>query len=134
MIKIIIQLLKIYGAAKDLHYSAHGPEFYGQHLLFDQIVDDCLDQIDRIKENFFLSRGLPVPTAKETYSVAAQELHGISTPDNLRDTISVTIALIDEIAGGSETRLTEGEKTMIGDISDNLAKKLGFLNRLLANR
>ena len=35
MITIIIQLLKIYGAAKDLHYSASGPEFYGKHLLYD---------------------------------------------------------------------------------------------------
>lgn len=133
MIKIIIQLLKVYGAAKDLHYSAFGAAFYGQHLLFDQIADDCLNQIDQIKENFFLARGLPVPTAKETYSIAAQQLHENSSPDELRDMISATIALIDETSCAKEIRLTEGEKTMIGDISDSLAKKLGFLNRLLTN-
>lgn len=132
MITIIIQLLKIYGSAKDLHYSASGPEFYGQHLLYDEIAGGCQKQIDRIKENFYLARGLAVPTAKETYSAAAHELPDRATPENLRDTISSTISLIDEVATGSDFRLTEGEKTLIGDISDALAQKLGFLNRLLA--
>ena len=124
---ILVRLYMIFGIAKDLHYSSSGSNFYGLHLMYDRIADGLIDAADRIQESYFLARNLPAIPASEIFLQAAS--HPDSTGSVLRETITSTIYTIDEMSKSPE--LSEGDKSMIGDISAELAQKLAFLNRYL---
>lgn len=129
MIEIIVRLYKIFGLAKDLHYTSGGPEFYGLHLLFDRIAENLLDHADRIQESYFLSRDLPPVPSAEIFAAAAESKQA-PTITGLLDLIRSTIYRIDQLS--TETPdLAEGDKTILGDISADLASKAGFLRRTL---
>jgi DNA-binding ferritin-like protein len=128
MKEIIALLNSIYGVAKDLHYSASGNEFYGLHLMYDEIADGIMDSIDEIKENYYLFNNLPVPDSKEIFTISASQISITSTIAELGELIKGCIDTIDEVCKNNDT-LTEGNKSMLGDISNDLSKKLGFINR-----
>lgn len=126
---IIIRLFAIFGIAKNFHYSASGSDFYGNHLLFDKISENILDFADDIQEDYFLSRNLPAVNFNIIFKEAAKLVEAnSSSPESLRNFIRDTIYFIDEASKSPE--LSEGDKTNLGDISSDLSKKLGFLNRV----
>lgn len=127
MIEIIVRLFKIFGLAKDLHYTSSGPEFYGLHLMFDRIADGLLDHADRIQESYFLPRQLPPPASAEIFAKAA-EYKQAPNPAGLLELIRSTIYRIDQLSADNP-ELSEGDKTVLGDISADLASKAGFLAR-----
>lgn len=129
---IIVYLTCIYGVAKDLHYTSKGICFYSLHLMFDNISDDILDYIDEIKENYYLANDYEVPTAKEINTQSLEFLSGSSTIEELKNLITLCIYHIEEYIRINEN-LNEGDKSLLGDISNNLNKKLGFVNQTIKN-
>lgn len=129
---IIVYLTCIYGVAKDLHYTSKGIYFYSLHLMFDNISDDILDYIDEIKENYYLANDYEVPTAKEINAQSLEFLSGSSTIEELKNLITLCIYHIEEYIRINEN-LNEGDKSLLGDISNNLNKKLGFVNQTIKN-
>jgi DNA-binding ferritin-like protein len=130
---IIIYLQIIYAAAKDLHYTCSGLAFYGQHLMFDSVADSVLSHIDRIKESYFMARDLAVPTGKETFAAAVEKMPDETSADFLLQTITKCIYSIDS-AAREIPDLSEGDKTILGDISAELAQKRGFLEQYRKGR
>ena len=129
MKEIIVRLYKIFGLAKDLHYTSSGPEFYGLHLMFDRIADGLLDHADRIQESYFMPRQLPPPSSAEIFAKAAEGKQAPSAA-GLLELIRSTIYRIDQLTAETPD-FSEGDKTILGDISADLAAKAGFLTRTL---
>lgn len=131
MKEILVRLYRLFGLAKDLHYGSAGLPFYGLHLMFDRVADGLLDAADRIQEGYFLARDLPAPKSADIYAEAAADKRE-ATPEALRDLLRETIYRIDQLSA-DDPELSEGDKTILGDISADLAAKLGFINRTLAS-
>ena len=129
MFDLIIALTVIHAMAKDLHYKVIGETFYGNHLLYDEIADGLEDYIDEIKENYYMCRDYDVPLARDIFAAAVEKMKD-STAENLRSEIKAAVYLIDQLAT-QKGEFSEGDITLLGDISKNLSKKLGFANNLL---
>lgn len=134
----IVRLTVIKNLAKDIHYNAHGREFYGIHLLMDRVADGLDQFIDDIKENIYLGRGQFPPASKEIFKVAEAML-----PEKLPyDTVAQMGILADFISGTLEnifelvqntTILMNGDVALFDDISKDLRKKLGLINNTINN-
>lgn len=134
----IVRLTVIKNLAKDIHYNAHGREFYGIHLLMDRVADGLDQFIDDIKENIYLGRGQFPPASKEIFKVAEAML-----PEKLPyDTVAQLGILADFISGTLEnifelvqntTILMNGDVALFDDISKDLRKKLGLINNTINN-
>lgn len=61
MFQIMVNLIAIFGMAKDLHYAASGGSFYSDHLLFDEVAAGLLDFVDAVAEDFFMAQAEAVP-------------------------------------------------------------------------
>lgn len=136
MKEILVRLYRLFGLAKDLHYGSAGAPFYGLHLMYDRVADGLLDNADRIQEGYFLARGIDAPKSADIYAEAAEAAEAAedkreATPEGLRDLLRETIYRIDQLAA-DDPELSEGDKTILGDISADLAAKVGFINRTLA--
>jgi DNA-binding ferritin-like protein len=129
---IIVYLSAIYGISKDLHYSASGNEFYSLHLMYDKISEDLLDYIDEIKENYYMARQFDVPTAKEINKETLEYMSGNSDILELHNLLTLCIYHIQQYINDNET-LTEGDKSLLGEIQNDLNKKIGFINRTIKN-
>jgi DNA-binding ferritin-like protein len=130
MEEIIVYLNAIYGVAKDLHYKASGLSFYSLHLLYDTIAEDLLNYADSIKENFYMARDFEVPTSKVINQETLKYMSGNSDILELHNLIDLCIHHIEGYIQSNDT-LTEGDKSLLGEISDNLNKKIGFINRTI---
>lgn len=72
-----LYLIRFY--AKDIHYSAKGDSFYGDHLLADRVFDDLDNIIDDINENLYLGFEHNAPTSKEVLKAVEQALPPVPT-------------------------------------------------------
>lgn len=82
--------------AKDLHYASHG--HYGTHLLADKLDFD--DNVDTLKERFYLGQETPVPTMYFISGVAIEmyrELCSEYMQDDNGDTASALKVLKDRL-------------------------------------
>ena len=134
----IVRLTVIKNLAKDIHYNAHGREFYGIHLLMDRVADGLDQFIDDIKENIYLGRGQFPPASKEIFKVAEAMLPEKLPYDTvaqlgiLADFISGTLENIFELVSNTKI-LLNGDIALFDDISKDLHKKLGLINNTINN-
>lgn len=133
MYDIIVYLNAIYGVSKDLHYTAHGESFYSLHLMYDKIAEDLLDYADEIKENYYMAREFKMPTAKEINASTIEYMSSMSDIHELHNLITLCIYHIEEYVNNNGI-LTEGDKSLLGEISNDLNKKLGFINQTIKNK
>lgn len=130
MKEILVYLNAIYGVAKDLHYTADGKSFYGLHLMYDEIADGLLDNVDEIKENYYLANDEIPPTSKEIFELSLSMMSGESDILELHNLLDLCIHHIDEVVN-KKINLSEGVKSLLGDISNSLSKKIAFVNRTI---
>jgi predicted DNA-binding ArsR family transcriptional regulator len=101
--------------------------------MYDKIADDLLDYADEIKENYYIARDLEVPTSKEINSSTLEYMSSRSDIHELHNLITLCIYHIEEYINNNNT-LTEGDKSLLGEISNDLNKKLGFINQTIKNK
>lgn len=130
MVKLIVKLEILHAIAKQLHYGENGRAFYAIHKLMDRVQKPLLGHVDSIKENYFLMRNIPVPTAKSLYTEIAAGLVDKYDLSGLQKELEVTIYLIEEI--GHSNDLFQGDTDLLGKISSDLQNSLGLVNRTLA--
>lgn len=129
MLKIIVYLEAIRLASKQLHYNAKGPNFYKDHLMMDEIQSDIGDFVDEIKENVYMRSGKQVPYEHQIYE---NVLKILPTEIDLKYLRSLIVSCMDHIDEVSENSVKACDSDLLGKISSNLAKSLGFLNNRLA--
>lgn len=131
MMDTIARLEAIYYTAKDIHYTAKGEPFYGIHILMDKITDGIQEQIDDLKETYFLNKGT-IPTNAEILQMALRLM-----PEITDDTIE-NIRSLSDLMGGLDENLGEmdgftcGVRSLLDDIARSIEKKKGLLQRVLA--
>lgn len=129
MLKIIVYLEAIRLASKQLHYNAKGPNFYSDHLMMDEIQSDIGDFVDEIKENVYMRSGKQVPYEHQIYE---NVLKILPTEIDLKYLRSLIVSCMDHIDEVSENSVKACDSDLLGKISSNLAKSLGFLNNRLS--
>ena len=129
MFRILVQLEIIRMAAKQLHYNVKGSNFFSDHLMMDKIQENLIDFEDEIKENYFMANNEKVPPEKEISSAAANLLPINVNLEDLREFIIDTLNIINDESVKSKDA---AEQDILGKISSDLAKSLGFLNNRLA--
>jgi len=108
---------KIYFIAKILHWNATK---YDEHLLFDRIAENTIDNIDTIAESciFPFDKITDFDFKIEKYTIEA-----------LKDYIQETAELIQEITKDSDT--SEGIKNTLSGIAEQLNIKAYLINNNL---
>jgi len=125
--ELIVLLECVRQTARDCHYRAAGPCFYGQHLLADVISEPIGGFIDRINEVCFLGSEKPAPTSKEING----DLIGI-LPATITNSVDRAIYHIESLCSDADKRaipLMQGELNLLGEISEHLMKCKGLLWR-----
>lgn len=136
MLDLISKLLAIYNYAKDIHYRAKGEAFYGLHLFMDRISDQINDQIDELKEVYYLGRGDLPPKSDEILKVVLGLLpdYSVDTRDeliNLEELLRIAIESVDDIKKTGE--VANGVSSLIDDIAKTLMLKYGLLHRAIVD-
>lgn len=138
MEKIIISLEVVKAVSNDLHYFVKGDAFYGKHLLMDRINENLQGFIDDIKENYYMARGLIVPSNKETLYDACKaikypeaERGGREDIEILSNALKVALYTIEGFIRENLTTLTAGDNDLLGRISSDLQKSYGLLQRVM---
>lgn len=130
--RLICYLIAIEYFAKDIHYSCHGEAFYGKHLFADLVSGEMSRYVDDLKETCLLANEIdPLPSREYLNEAAVLTPVRDLTDDKrnfaaLKNLIIEALSLIESMEG-----LTRGENSLIDDISRNLQKKLGLINRQL---
>lgn len=127
---IIVKLLAIYHYAKDIHYQAHGDNFYAIHLLMDQICENIHDQIDAINEVGYLGMAKDAPHSADVLKVAQATIPEIEE-DGWRNLSNLAFLIIDTIDSISNADVGEisGVQSLLDDIQKTLLQKRGLLAR-----
>lgn len=128
--KLIAMLMAIAGYSKDIHYTASGDAFLSKHQLADRVYDGINDQIDSIKEVFFLGNNL-LPLTSAEYQISSVAFIPQVQKDNdqvnfeeLALLINSALTLIDNL-----TDLGCGENNLVGGVAESLQQKLGLIYR-----
>ena len=129
MIQLIEQLEAIRHFAKDIHYHAHGGEFYSVHILMDRVAEGIVEQIDNIYEIGFLGKMNNAPKSADVLKIASAYIPEIDDDTNenisrLLDLITTTINTIQELIGDDPAI-----DNMLGNIAESLTQKRGLLWR-----
>ncbi len=121
--KLIVNLLGIYNAAKDIHYSCSGPNFYGNHLFADRIAENINEYIDQLKEICLLGRGYE-PLKSYDYLIKAVDVIP-HTADFivLKGLLENTLILIEKLQ-----ELSKADENLIGAIAQDIQNNLGLIN------
>lgn len=134
MIDTIARLEAVYYTAKDIHYSAKGEAFYGVHLLMDRVAEGIMDQVDEIKETYFLNKNV-APKSAETLPLTVR-LIPESAPDtitNLQNLADLIDGLVENIGEMQQSgNFSHGVCSLLDDISRSLEQKNGLIKRTIA--
>lgn len=121
--KLIVNLLGIYNAAKDIHYSYSGPNFYGNHLFADRIAENINEYIDQLKEICLLGRGYE-PLKSYDYLIKAVDVIPHTADFTvLKGLLENTLILIEKLQ-----ELSKADENLIGAIAQDIQNNLGLLN------
>ena len=128
MLDIIVKLLAIYHYAKDIHYHAHGENFYAIHLLMDRICENIHDQIDAINEVGYLGRVKEAPHSADVLKVAQAIIPELEEED-WRNISNLDLLITDTIDSISNAEIGEisGIQSLLDDIQKTLLQKRGLL-------
>lgn len=134
MYKVLVYLLAISHASKDIHYHTGGDKFWADHLLADRIHDGLDDLMDEINENFYLGKEEEAPQQTRLLEDAAELVPEIT--DDMKLAFTALDQLIVGCINAIETtasleQLTAGDNDLLGRICSDLQKKHGFLWRRL---
>lgn len=134
MLDLIVKLTAIYNYAKDIHYRAKGESFYSIHLLMDRICEDINDQIDELKEVYYLGNINLPPKSADILKIVYATIPEYS--DDVKTEIRLLCALIQEaITSTSEDVVyngSNGAQSLVDDIARSLMLKHGLIQRTLA--
>lgn len=127
--KLIILLIAIQNYCKDIHYNSKGEAFYSKHLLVDRVQENISENIDKIKELFFLADDKEPLSSKEYLISASKLIPDIASDDKesfnrLLGLLLITIKDIESLKD-----LTKGEENLIGAIAEDLQASIGLINR-----
>lgn len=127
--KLICYLLALANFAKDIHYSCHGPSFYGEHLFADRIRENLYDFIDQIKEICILGNEEEPLPSREYLSRATSLIPQKSNDDleNFRSMKALMLNTLTHIEGIDG--MTRGEENLIGNIAQDIQNNLGLVNQ-----
>ena len=95
----------------------------------DEIQSDIGDFVDEIKENVYMRSGKQVPYEHQIYE---NVLKILPTEIDLKYLRSLIVSCMDHIDEVSENSVKACDSDLLGKISSNLAKSLGFLNNRLS--
>lgn len=125
----ILYGIKFY--SKDIHYSCSGSNFYGDHLLADEICDGIDDLIDQINEKMFLGFEHPAPSSKEIVDLLPLYIPPVSTDVRTmwQNLYSLLQKGIDHINAIEEDYSDAPMNALMDNIADNLQGKKGLLWR-----
>jgi len=112
-------------SAKDIHYNyCNGPDFYSIHILMDRICENLDDYIDEIKEKYYMSLGMEVPSPINTYSQVLNLLPEKSNLNILKCFINDGIELVKTLIGNCP-----GFDDLLGKIASDLLTKVALVNK-----
>lgn len=134
MLDLIVKLTAIYNYAKDIHYRAKGESFYSTHLLMDKICDDINDQIDELKEVYYLGNTNLPPRSADILKIVYATIPEYS--ENIRTEVQNLGALVQEAITSTREVATyngsNGVQSLVDDIARSLMLKNGLIQRTLA--
>lgn len=132
MINLIAYLEAARNQLKDLHYTAKGLTFYGNHLLADRMQENLSGYVDSIKEVCYLGKGLNAPQSKDIYEIVLtlliQSYNQIELFKKADELLKLAIYEIEEL---EKRDLLGGERNLLEGISENLMQSRGFIYRVL---
>ena len=122
--------------AKDIHYTAKGENFYGEHLFADRIFDGIDGFIDDINENLYLGFEEEAPKSKNVMGAVFDAL-----PDSGSDIHEDWVLLYDMITQALELIYKIEEEyqvpqinAVLDGIADDLQKKKGLIWRRILQK
>lgn len=121
--RLIVLLVAIENAAKDIHYTCSGSNFYGNHLLADRIGDGIDDFLDQLKETCLLGHNLQ-PLLSAIYLKQASDI--IPTVPNfvsLKELMVKCLIELEHIDG-----VARGDSKLLDDIGCQIQNNIGLLN------
>lgn len=145
MNEILAYIVAIQILADDLHYESKGPAFYSLHLLADRVKEGLNEDIDALKESFYLGelRAIP-PKTDETYAEAnalvynirqSIKIDGTISSDNvighrLKNALNLLTHKIEDLKNREEN-LMSGTVAILDGISQKMLIASGLLERTL---
>lgn len=146
MYELLARLYAVQILADDLHYRSEGLAFYALHLLADRVKDGIADDIDSLRETFFMGEmKVNPPQTSESMKEAAEIAKAISNDTNgadtnhtlvfrLRDAVNSVIHIIETIkrgAGNGEGAIViySGTAAVLDGISQKMMVAYALLDR-----
>ena len=129
LILIASKLNELYIYSKILHWNSVGPNYYGDHLLYDRIGDDLHSFIDGLVETCIIPLQKQEEINFDYTLIYSFNPNGVEVfPNKLLDALVVTIRSLDAL---SQQNIPDGIKTYLTDVSKALLVKAGLLDRRL---
>lgn len=146
MHELLARLYAVQILADDLHYRSEGLSFYALHLLADRVKDGIAEDIDGLRETFFMGEmKVNPPRTWESMTEASEIAKAITNDANgegtnhdlvfrLRDAVNSVIHLIETIkrgAGNGEgaTVIYSGTAAVLDGISQKMMVAYALLDR-----
>lgn len=115
MLELIQELIAFKYACKLKHWQARN---YGQHLLYDRLIENIDKWVDDIAEKIFMASG---EAEQLDYNILSPELVNTDLTENIRQLLEKIEQLKVENAE------PEGIPTLLGDISKDFLTKLALV-------
>lgn len=134
MVELIYLLTALQIYCKDAHYAFYGIDFKPLHEWADEILEPLQDYIDEIKENYFISRGLPVPRGTEINAEAADYVPtALGSNDQILANLLAVIAMAHNKINGIDEK-DAGINDLLGRIDSHLLKHIALINMAITNK
>lgn len=131
-VNLLALLLAIEGVAKDWHYAARGPNFYGDHELADRVCGGLSDFRDAVQETFCLARGIDAAPSAAVFLAASSYLTATPTTADTAAASAFAKLSVAELECRRIANLpdcSQGERKLLDDIAADIRAKVGLVGR-----